>query len=360
MKEYIGFGLMMLSMPLTLANQNIMKDAYRNYDDQLGCYIGINKIQHGIDKFCMVLKAHETVPNEDVKGQYKTYYLATGDNIETSHVSEGNIGLVIEDNGEGQESRIIAEKKFIGAGSSGYAPTDYTFHKIGVNSYAFFTETGYTTQGITSGGLLIVGDDNGKIFTDYIPTFYDDSGHVAEDGDMAVIDAKYIVLPDNENKMYPIKITMNGNYQGKAYDNKSYFLNFNGKTNRYILPANYPFVDNQSGDLAVINSALQGQWATDISLCRDPEIQNDQQYILQVDDQMINLSGWNFGYNAEVLNFNINSAKELQADIQYSTFFEAESSEGMADVQLSITEDNRLRWGDEKSDMLFLKCALSN
>lgn len=204
MNKYISLTLVFIGMNTAIANEKVMNDAYRNYDSKQKCYMAMNKTDNGIEQFCMKLHAYETVTNDQFPDQFKTYYLAVGNNIEESHVSTGNIGLIIEGNGEGYDNRLIAQNKFISAGSSGYAPTDYKFNKIGFNSYGFFTETGYTAQGITQGGMLIIGENNGEVFNAYIPTYYDNSGYVAEDGGIESIEAKYKILVNKNNEMYPI------------------------------------------------------------------------------------------------------------------------------------------------------------
>lgn len=357
MKQYIGFGLMILGMQYASANEHIMKDAYRNYDAAQKCYMGINKTDNGIDKFCMKLHANETAANDQFQNQFKTYYLAIGNNMEDSHVSTGNVGLIIEDNGEGYDNRVIAQEKYINAGSSGYPPIDYKFNKIGFNSYGFFTETGYTGQGVTQGGILIVGDNNDKIFTAYIPSFYDDSGFAGEE-ESESISATYKILNNKQQQIYPIEMIFNGNYSGKEYRQKSYVLQFDAQQQKYILPADYPFEDPDKEYSESINEAFQGKWVTDIALCHNSTIEHDQQYLLTVNDKVIDLSGWNFGYTATVFNLSTNTDKELNADIEYSTFFEAESSQGIADIQLSIREKNRLLLGDTQTGTLFINCSV--
>lgn len=356
MKKYIGFGLMIMGMQYTFANQNIMQDAYRNYDVAQKCYMGINKTEYGVDKFCMNLHANETVANDQFQNQFKTYYLTVGNNVDNAHVSAGNIGLIIKDNGEGYDNRLIAQEKYISAGSSGYAPTDYKFNKIGFNSYGFFTEIGYTGQGVTQGGILIVGDNDGKIFNAYIPSFFDDSGFSDESNES--ISATYKILNNNQQQIYPIEMTFNGKYEDKEYRQKSYILQFDAQKQKYVLPSDYPFLDPDSDHIEAINEAFQGKWVTDIALCHNSTIDNDQQYLLTVNDKVIDLSGWNFGYTATVFNFSVNTDKELDADIEFSTFFEAESSQGIADIHLSIREKNRLLWGDTHTGMLFINCEL--
>lgn len=90
---------------------------------------------------------------------------------------------------------------------------------------------------------------------------------------------------------------MNGDYDGKDYNNQSYILNFDSGKQQYILPANYPFSESDNSDaIEPINTAFQGRWTTDISLCHHLEFQHGQQYFLTVNDKVIDLSGWNFGY----------------------------------------------------------------
>lgn len=245
MKKYIGCGLMIIGMQYTFANENIMKDAYRNYDASQQCYMAMNKTEDSVDKFCMKLHAKETVENDNFQDQFKTYYLAVGNNVDDAHMASGNIGLIIEDNGEGYDNRLIAQEKYISTGSFGYAPIDYKFNKIGFNSYGFFTETGYTGQGITQGGILIIGDNDGKAFNAYIPSFFDNGGFTDEESKMESISASYKILQDNQKHIYPIEITFNGKYEGKEYRQKSYVLQFDEKKQQYILPSDYPFVTNQ-------------------------------------------------------------------------------------------------------------------
>ncbi len=360
MKKYIGLSLMGIMLQFASANDAIMKDAYRNYDAKQKCYMGINKSEHGIDKFCMKLHANETVASDRFPDHFKTYYLAVGNNVEDSHVSAGNIGLIIEDNGEGYDNNLMAQEKYVSAGSSGYAPTDYKFNKIGFNSYGFFTETGYTGQGITQGGMLIIGDNDGKIFTAYIPSFFDNSGFTDDENELESIGATYKILKNNQQKIYPIEITFNGKYEGKTYHQKSYVLQFDEQKQKYIIPSGYPFADPDSNNEVVdltINPAFQGKWVTEPVLCRYPTIEHDQQYILTVDYQGFDLSGWNFGYTGKIISASMNTETSLNADFEYSTYFESETSQGVGDIQFSIRDKNRLLLGDTQSGMLFMQCT---
>lgn len=242
MKKYAILGLM-LAMSFASAKTDVMKEAYKEYSESEMCYFATKETESGTSQYCVSLYATENVPNEVKEGHSKTYYLAVGDNFETAHVLQGNIGLIIEDNSEGFEGKVIAQELFIDAGSSGHAPVDYQFHKIGFNSYGFVTETGYTGQGISMGGMMIVGDHNGKIFDAYIPTFYDDSGHYAG-GDHEVlsdiIEGSYEFMPNNQQKMYDIKITLNGRYIGTEYNDQSFIMIFDEQMQQYNIPADYP------------------------------------------------------------------------------------------------------------------------
>lgn len=241
MKKSILLGLTFVAQ-FGLANADVMKDAYRDYDEAKRCYIGINKSDNGINKFCMMLYAKETVENEGIQGDYKTYYLAIGNNFNSSHVSEGNVGLIIEENSDGQSDNIIAVEKYIGVGSSGEVPSAYQFKKIGFNSYGFFAETGYIGQGISQGGIFIVGDNAGQIFSAYIPTFFDNGGFYVDDEDnLESIEGEYKILTNSEGGLYPIEVTLTGNYGGKDYQNQSYIFNYDYDNQEYTIPADYPF-----------------------------------------------------------------------------------------------------------------------
>lgn len=242
MKKYAILGLM-LAMPLATAKTDVMKEAYKEYSESEMCYFATKETESGISQYCVSLYANEAVPNEAQEGHYKTYYLAVGDNFEKAHVLQGNIGLIIEDNGKGFESKVIAQELFIDAGSSGYAPTDYQFQKIGFNSYGFVAETGYMGQGVSQGGIMIVGDHNGKIFDSYIPTFYDDSSHYAG-GDheelSESIEGSYELIPNDQQKMYDIKVTLNGYYIGTEFKDQSFVMTFDEQMQQYNIPADYP------------------------------------------------------------------------------------------------------------------------
>lgn len=242
MKRYAILGLL-LAMPLSFAKTDVMKAAYPIYSESELCYLATKETESGTHQYCVSLYANEAVSNEEKEGHYKTYYLAVGDNFDKAHVSQGNIGLIIEDNGEGFESNIIAQNLFIDAGSSGYAPLDYQFSKLGFNSYGFVTETGYTGQGISQGGILIVGDHNGKIFDAYIPTFYDDSEHYLDDDHeefSEIIEGSYEFIINEQNPMYDIKVTLNGRYIDTEYKNQSYIMTFDEQMQQYNIPDDYP------------------------------------------------------------------------------------------------------------------------
>lgn len=242
MKKYAILGLM-LTMPLASAKTDVMKDAYKEYSESELCYLATKETESGTNQYCVSLYANEAVLNEEKEGHYKTYYLAVGDNFEKAHVFQDNVGLIIEDNGEGFESNVIAQELFIDAGSSGYAPTDYKFHKIGFNSYGFVTETGDTAQGVSQGGIMVVGDHNGKIFDSYIPTFYDDSDHYADDDykDLSdIIEGNYEIMDNDQQQMYDIKVTLNGHYLGTEYKDQSYIMTFDEQMQQYNIPDDYP------------------------------------------------------------------------------------------------------------------------
>lgn len=193
--------------------------------------------------FCMSKVDQKTRKTDKTPMTAKQYSLFSSDNLTTNHHgATGNIGFaVIEYRPSDKQTLIHKEALNIPLGSFGKAPTEFSFHQIGINNFGYILQTTSHYQGIESGGVQIIGENNGQIFYQYIPTFSDDFG-AHGDEKIAKTITYTINIQDQEpvTNIFPLKIILNGKYEGVEYHQQEFLLYFDEAQQQYIKPDNYP------------------------------------------------------------------------------------------------------------------------
>ena len=195
--------------------------------------------------FCMRQVAEKEVSLAASPNFVKRYYLLTGDNLtEEHHSATGNIGFSVIKLGPSKTDPLdkhAEDERFdISLGFFGKAPSEFMFKNIGPDNHAFLTESMTSYQGMESGGINIIGENDTKIFTRYIPTMSSDLGYVGDEAIAEIITYTLHFIKDSAAAVYPLQITLNGTLDGITYQQKPYIFHFDETTNNYITPKNYP------------------------------------------------------------------------------------------------------------------------
>lgn len=192
--------------------------------------------------YCMTPVSAQEITTQKDPVTIKKYQLLSGDNLTAGHHNApGNITFIFEEVST-PEGEILNEGELfdIPLGEFGKAPTNIQFKDIGKGNFGYVIESGYNVQGIESGGINIIGEYDGTIFLDYIPTFADDFGYVGDEALAETITYEMQFIKDGGEKIYPIEITLDGKYDGRTYQKKAFLFQFDESLNRYVTPEGYP------------------------------------------------------------------------------------------------------------------------
>lgn len=96
------------------------------------------------------------------------------------HACSGFIGLIVLGRSGGDLILDASNTLVEGAGAWGSAPgeAEFSVRRLSTTTHGWTMRTGYTAQGITTGGEVIYGIEDGKVVDlGYIPTFVDTCGY---------------------------------------------------------------------------------------------------------------------------------------------------------------------------------------
>lgn len=236
-------SLCLITLPFTAMSEGIVtKGDSKQIIGKTCTSITITQKTGDTYEYCMTPIANKEIISKQTPATKKVYQLLTSNNFTTEHQgATGNMAFIFQevsiDNNE-----VLSEDEFfnIQLGEFGKAPSDFQFRDLGKGNFGYIIESDYNDQGIKSGGINIVGEYDGKLFKDYIPTHADNYGYVGDKALAETITYKMVFIKDKEETVYPIEIILNGQYKENTYDNQSFIFNFDLNAGQYIKPEGYP------------------------------------------------------------------------------------------------------------------------
>lgn len=241
-RPFITLLLCILPFPVTLLAEDFSKNRLQPPPHESCKPLQVAQKTGEKHLFCMAKIDQKTRKTDQNPVTAKQLSLFAGDNRTThQHHAPGNLGFTVIEYRPSDKQALIHEAFFnIPLGTFGKAPTEFTFHKLGDNNFGYILETKTNNQGIESGGIQIIGENGGKIFHQYIPTFASDFGDNADKGIAEKITYTLNILEDSAQPIFPMTITLNGQYQGIEYREQTFLLTFDVAQQKYIQPDNYP------------------------------------------------------------------------------------------------------------------------
>lgn len=271
MYKYLSILLgLFLSMQWASANPQVMKTVYQNYDETAECYIGIQKSSLGFSKYCMRMHMQKTADD-------KSYYLTVGHHADSHQFTMNSIGLIVENINSAGE--ILGQKKLVDVGILTDLPTQYHFQQLGDDDYGFFATADATELGITRGNLLIVGDQDGEVFSSTLPIMYEN------DQTSESLQGTYRILDRHQADIYPIEVRLTGQYHGQIYRQVPYVAVFDAEQNTYRMPDDYPLNDRHADNATVYLSTIND----DSTACKNSAMNYDQAHLSKIGDTLIKM-----------------------------------------------------------------------
>lgn len=240
-RPFITLLLSILPFPVTFAGDITIGETQITQNE--ACLQLLIEDNYGDQQeFCMENIDQQVLTTDKMPATEKQIMLFASDNQTTEHHSAtGNIGFAVQEYLPDVEGFLLDENLLdIPIGAFGKAPTEFEFHEIGDNNFGYIVETSNNYQGVESGGIYIIGENDGEIFHQYIPTHADDFGYHGDAEAAETITYTMEIVDDEESAIFPILITLNGKYDGKEYQNRDFLLVFDEKKQKYITPDNYP------------------------------------------------------------------------------------------------------------------------
>lgn len=241
MKKSI-LSILLLTLPFTITNAQVIKGEQRVVLGKACTAITVQQDSGDHYEFCMTPIASKDITTHKEPATIKKYMLLTGNNLSAEHHgATGNLAFVFEEVTPVEGDIITSSELFdIPLGEFGKAPTEFQFKDIGRGNFGYLIESETNYQGNESGGINIVGEYDGKIFLDYIPTHTDNSGYMEDENLAEIITYKIEFLKDGGEKVYPVKITLNGKYRDIEYSDQAFIFKLDEATGKYMKPENYP------------------------------------------------------------------------------------------------------------------------
>lgn len=260
--SYVFFGCHALAdSPQTnssISNDNLMnilKPYYPLYNEKFECHeviSGSHTSDNGQkDEYGYCVKIDRKIMVEADKGK-RLYVMVTGDlefdgNGEArlkGHALSGLAGMFVL-KPDSNHWQVESASPDISAGASGYALHDWKLVKLAPNKWGFLNEHSDLHQGYFDSGLIILTPIGNSIVESFINSHFSDAG-TGRCGDVELppcesIDAKLHSVDNSKviDGHYPLKLIVNGNVDGKTYDNVIFTSYFDEKKG-YQMPDNYP------------------------------------------------------------------------------------------------------------------------
>ena len=242
MKRHL-LSLCLITLPFTAMSEDIItKGETKEIIGKTCSVITITQKAGEAYEYCMTPIANKEIITKKTPATKKEYQLLTSNNFTADHHgATGNMAFTFQEVSM-DESDVLAEGEIfnIQLGEFGKAPSDFQFRDLGKGNFGYIIQSGHNYQGIESGGINIVGEYDGTLFLDYIPTHTNDNGYVGDEALAEAITYELNFIKENNEAIYPIEIILNGKYKGKTYDNEAFIFTFDQGAGKYVKPADYP------------------------------------------------------------------------------------------------------------------------
>ena len=222
-------------------DEQTMKQYFSQYNRANQCWVA--NVEQG--SYCMKIDASKIV--DTASGKQK-YILVAGDRYDFTkneadgaHVHSGTVAMFVlrQVNNKWQ---VIAADTEIDVGAYGRAPTDWTFHQFGPDTYGFLNVHGDMHQGHMGSDYAILVHDGKKIAKHWVGAGADNENADVDEAEVTVLESKLKVDSSASVKtgLYPLLITVNGRDGKKRYSNSVYKIPYDQTKKTYAPPKNYP------------------------------------------------------------------------------------------------------------------------
>lgn len=238
-----------LSVPAAQADisaKAVLDKVYGAYNPQQKCWVTMDESEQ---HYCMTID--RTDKRETVTGN-RLYVLATGTAVnekgeaDNAHVISGLIGAFVLEEHNGQ-TEIIASDPKMPMGTYGLPPTNWRLSLLGPSDYWGWQNTdGAVYQGISGSSHTLLAPYGHTIRN--LAGFwadFDDSGSCCGDQNTRTNIKTQLVIDTSKNtaRVYPLRVTVTGQLNGKKLKPKTWTLPFDFKKWTYREPPNWPLTD---------------------------------------------------------------------------------------------------------------------
>ncbi|MFZ1365130.1 MAG: hypothetical protein WAS90_09590 [Brachymonas denitrificans] len=248
----VAAGFVLLASQLAWAQAQVTKAvgdmlnrAYSGYSAKGRCWIGVHP---EAGRYCMQI---DRIDYLTVEGVQRTYVLLHGikvnerDGSDGAHVDVGMAGaFVAVQSSAGTE--ILAGNAMVAVGSSGQAPKNWKFVKLGPDNYwGWLNQWGDCHQGYCGSRASILAP-YGKSIRDLagFAVEYSNQGACNDKACEKSADNWSSVLEIDsaqvDQRVFPLQLTLSGKRDGKPVIPRTWSFGFNPKSWRYVEPKGWP------------------------------------------------------------------------------------------------------------------------
>lgn len=217
-------------------SKKLLSNTYGKYNQKFNCWTALVTDQNGEHTYCIRLGRIDKVQVDTVD---RYYILAFGDVVNDegepngSHADTGMVGAFIIEERSG-EPITIASHTTMQIGAFGNAPTSWKFVKLGSNNYwGWQTIIGDCHHGDCEDQHVLLAP-YGKDIRDLTGGAIGGSSSDRESKSISVSLA--IDSSQNNAQIFPLLLSVNGEFNGKEVPTKNLTVPFDKKAWRYIMP----------------------------------------------------------------------------------------------------------------------------
>ena len=198
--------------------------------------------------YCMKIDTSKTVDTSAGKQRYilaaGSLYDFTTNEVAGGHANSGNVAMFVLKlmNNKWQ---VISAKIEINAGAFGQAPTNWTFHQFGPDTYGFLNEHGDAQQGYAGSHYVILTPNGKSIAEHWVGASVSNGGAEVSPSKLNEVESKIKIDRSESVKtgLYPLLITLNGKMGKKNFKNSVHKIPYDPAKKTYVEPKNYPLKD---------------------------------------------------------------------------------------------------------------------
>lgn len=221
--------------------QKILSQYFPKFNKANQCWVATS--EQG--SYCLKLDSSKTV---DTPRGKELYMLAAGDHFDFAaneadgaHVHSGYVAMFVASLSD-NKWKILSSKVDIPVGAFGHAPTGWSFHQFGPQTYGFLNEHGDVHQGYAGSHYVILTPNGKGIKEHWIGATVSNEGAVEDASRTESVTSKIKIdrTKPITSGLYPLNITLNGKMGKTKLSNKTYVIPYDINKKTYVSPKNYP------------------------------------------------------------------------------------------------------------------------